>query len=272
MFDDSQANRRRVPQSYCLLVSSCDAYADCWLPFFTLLAEYWRPHDHAIYLNTETQAFAFADLDIRCPRVGLTTSGKLAWSGRLLRCLDTIPYEIVLYLQEDYFIKDTVDVSMIERLVGLMVREGISYVDLNRSPRPGQESRYRFLSHIDQRADYRISAQAGLWRVSALKSYLRRHETVWEFECYGTRRARRKRDTFFYVNDEYEETYTKKIIPYDATGVVHGRWVKTLVEDLFAAHNIPVDYAPRGFYDPCDDVWNRRSLLTKAARRIRSIP
>src|SRR5947207_14477378 len=94
-----------VNQSYCLLVSSCDAYSDCWSPFFTLLARYWQPHTYSIYLNTETRGFEFPNLEIHCPRVGLTNSRELTWSERLLRCLEAIPYEIVLYLQEDYFIK-----------------------------------------------------------------------------------------------------------------------------------------------------------------------
>jgi hypothetical protein len=263
-----------VNQPYCLLVNSCDAYSDCWHPFFTLLARYWQPHTHAIYLNTDTQAFAFPDLDIHCPRVGRTTSRDLTWSDRLLRCLESIPYEIVLYLQEDYFIKDTVDVSMIDWLVDLMAREGISHVSLERSSAlgRGEASSHQFLSHIAQNAKYRISTQAGLWRVSALRSYLRRHETVWEFEWCGTIRARRKRDAFLYVNEEYRETHGKTVIPYDPTGLVHGRWARDVVEHLFADHGIDVEYGIRGFYDARHDPWKRRPLLTRAVRRLRSIP
>jgi hypothetical protein len=260
--------------SYCILVSSCDAYEDCWRPFFTLLATYWQPNGHSVYLNTETRACEFPGLDIHCPRVGLATTRDLTWSERLVRCLDNIPYEIVLYLQEDYFINDIVNVSMIDQLVELMERDHLSHISLERSSelKSGQKSSYRFLSHIDQRAEYRISAQAGLWRVSALKSYLRRHETVWEFEWYGTRRARRKKDTFLYVNEEYQEAHGKKVIPYIPTGVVHGRWVRNVVQDLFADHGIDVEYSLRGFFDVRDDVWNRKPLLIRAVRRLRSIP
>jgi hypothetical protein len=274
MRDLPQTKPGGADQSYCLLVSSCDAYSDCWAPFFTLLARYWQSHPYAIYLNTETQAFAFPDLEIHCPRVGLTAPRDLTWSECLLGCLERVPYEIVLYLQEDYFIKHTVDVAMIQRLADLMAHESITHISLGRSPTlmSGEKSPHEFLSRIAQNADYRITTQAGLWSVSALRSYLRRHETAWEFEAYGTRRARRKRDTFLYVNEEYEEMHGKKVIPYDPSGVVHGRWARDVVEDLFAAHGIHVDYANRGFYDEGDDDWNRRPLLTRAVRRLRSIP
>jgi hypothetical protein len=236
-----------------------------------LLAKYWKPHTYAIYLNTETQAFAFPDLSIHCPRVGLATSRDLAWGDRLLHCLEAIPYAVVLYLQEDYFLKGTVDVPTIDRLVNLMVQENISHISLERELVPGSPSQYQFLSQIGQKAHYRISAQAGLWQVSALRSYLRRHETVWEFEWYGTKRAHRKRDSFFYVNEEYRELYGRKVMPYDPTGVEHGRWVRDRVEQLFATHGIAVDYAARGFHDANDDDWNRRSFLTKVHRRLRSL-
>jgi hypothetical protein len=250
--DPAQRKPHAAHQPYCLLVSSCDAYADCWLPFFTLLARYWQPKSHEIYLSTETKGFAFPGLTIRCPRVGLTPRLELAWSDRLLRCLEAIPYEIVLYLQEDYFLTDTVDVDFISYLVELMKYEAISHIGLERglTAKPGPKSVYAFLSYIDQRAEYRISAQAGLWKVSALKSYLRRHEDVWEFEWYGTRRAWRRPDTLMYVDADYEAAHGKKVMPYEPTGIVQGRWVREIVEDLFLTNGIAVDYDSRGFHDP----------------------
>jgi hypothetical protein len=252
------------------LVSSCDAYADCWPPFFKLLATQWSSPVPPVYLNTETRAYTFPGLDIRCPRVGLTESRELAWSDRLRRCLDRIPYEIVLYLQEDYFIDAPVDVETIESLVTLMDQETLTHVSLMRGRRSVSPAPYPGLSRLDQRTQYRISAQAGLWRRSGLRSYLRRHESVWEFEWYGTERARRKRDTLLCISDEYEQTHGTKVISYHATGIANGRWARPVV-DLFAAHEIKIDYAVRGFYDPADHVADRGPLVRRATRRLRSL-
>jgi hypothetical protein len=124
-----------MTKPFCVVVSSCDAYADCWPPFFTLLAKYWQPFDLPIYLNTETAAFDFPGLDISCPRVERDTAGSLGWSERLMHCLDRVPYDTVLYLQEDYFLNDTVDSAMIDKLVQLMARDGINHISLTRARR-----------------------------------------------------------------------------------------------------------------------------------------
>lgn len=254
-----------------MLVSSCDAYEDCWLPFFTLLVDYWPSFDLPIYLNTETKAYSFPGLDIRCPRPELAAGRRLGWGDRLMRCLDSIDGDIVLYMQEDFFLKDEADVETIDRLVELMRRDHISHVSLVRGRRPGTPSRYEFLDHIGQRADYRISAQAGLWQIPVFRSYLRRHETVWELEWYGSRRARRRRDTLFQISPRYEEASGReRVLPYRATGVVHGKWVRPVVEELFAAHGVKVDYSQRGFLDHDNDDWRPPPRLKRAVRRLRS--
>jgi hypothetical protein len=273
MTTEAQANTARMNSSYCILVSSCDAYADCWAPFFQLFEKYWHPYNHDIYLNTETTTYAYNDLVLYCPTPGLSAPAPLGWGDRLMRCLAALPYDIVLYLQEDYFLKADADVQAIDRLADLMLRDGLSHISLlSRSATlgNGQASEYPCLSPIPQKADYRISMQAGLWSVSALTSYLRRHETVWEFEWYGTRRARRRRDTFLYVNDTYEEQRGKPMFPYDATGVAHGRWARDVVEELFAAHNIDINYGIRGFYDE-NAFWDRGPRAARAVRRLRSL-
>jgi len=258
---------------YCVLVSSCDAYADCWLPFFSLLERYWPTPRPPVYLNTETQSFVFPGLDVRCPRVSRNSRKSLTWSERLLRCLETIPYEVILYVQEDYFLKAQVDVTMMKSLVDLMLDDSVSHISLVADGRPGQRSRYPCLSHIARSAEYRISAQAGLWRLAALRSYLRSHETIWEFEWYGTRRARRRKDTFFFVNEEYTEITGRELVfPYDGTGVEQGLWRRSVVEDLFARHGIAVDYSGRGFLEENGGYVRRRpTRAVRAVRRLRSL-
>lgn len=254
---------------YSLLVSSCDAYADCWEPFFALLARYWRSCP-VIYLNTETSSYSWPSLDIRCPRPVLAR-GPLDWGARLRECLAHVETDIVLYLQEDYFINDTVDVATINSLVSLMRREDVSHIRLVPGALRGEPTGHPFVSRTPQRAEYRVSMQAGLWKTNAIAGHLRAHETVWELEWYGTRRAWRRSDTFLHVDRAYEETHGRMVVPYWPTGVVHGRWVRPVVEDLFAEHGIAVDFSGRGFYDPDDDDWGRSPLLRKAVRRLRSL-
>lgn len=59
-----------------LLVNSCDAYADLWQPFFTLLKRYFVPLPAEILLNTETKDFAFDGLNLRCVHSTAPTYGE----------------------------------------------------------------------------------------------------------------------------------------------------------------------------------------------------
>lgn len=258
--------------SYCILVNSCDAYEDCWEPFFTLLTRYWPSIDQPIYLNTETKAFAFRDLSIVCPRAGLEARHALSWSEHLRRCLDVLPCEIVLYLQEDYFLTGSVDGQEISRLAELMRIHAIDHIGLERglTAIPGVPTQHRFLSSIGQRVEYRISLQAGLWRVPVLRSYLRRRETVWEFEWYGSRRAWRRNHSFLHVNADYEREHGRRMFPYHPTGIVQGRWVRDVVVELFAANGIEVDFTARGFHEDARPP-RRPAAPIRAVRRARSI-
>jgi hypothetical protein len=196
----------------------------------------------------------------------------MSWSERLMRTLDEVPYDVILYMQEDYFIKADVDAELVHTLATLMLRDNISHISLERTrDSEGRATRYPYLTEIGRRAEWRVNAQAGLWHVDSLRSYLRRHETVWELEWYGTRRAWRRKDLFLYVNQHYRDDHDGlNPVPYDGTGVVHGMWDRAVVVDLFEDHNIDMDFSRRGFYDEGGVPRHRGPLLRRAVRRLRS--
>jgi hypothetical protein len=258
--------------SYYVLLSSCDAYADCWEPFFKLFATYWPAPRPTVVLNTETRGYEYPGLSILCPRVELGGAG-LTWTERLFATLDHAPHQIVLYMQEDYFLKAPVDAGYVEELASLMLERDWSHIDLTRNPSlsEGTPTDEPFLSAIPQRADWRLNTQAGLWTKEAIRTYGRRHESVWEFEWFGTRRAWRREDTFYSVNQAYRVAHAGlNPIPYDGTGIVHGYWDRGVVQELFDRHQIAIDFSQRGFFDEDGAPRPRPPLVQRAARRIRS--
>src|ERR1700733_6625438 len=98
-------------EDYCFLVNSCDGYADAWSPFFTLFEKFWQPARHIVYLNTESKASSWDGIPIET--LHSPTDPRPPWSQRLMDCLERIPFEIVLYLQEDYFLKAPANVGFI---------------------------------------------------------------------------------------------------------------------------------------------------------------
>jgi len=267
------APRASADEACALLVNSTDSYADCWIPFFTLFREYWPEPYPPIVLNTETKEFRFPGLDIRCSAVGRGPARRTpTWSESLARCLATIDDDIVLYMQEDYFISGPVDTATIARCAALMRQHELACIRLMEcgGAGPWSPSEFDGLWNVDRKADYRVSLQAGLWNTRVLSSYLRKHEDATHFEVYGSRRASRSsRDRILCV-DRDVFTGQRQVIPYSPTGIVKGKWNRGAVVDLFADHGIAVDFGRRGFYTPGDERRSRASLAVRIRDRLRS--
>lgn len=233
---------------FTLLVNSCDAFEDCWNPFFTLLTRHWPELDAPILLNTEHKNFVFPAASIEATRVQAGRAERLSWSSCLDAALAQVKTPLVLYMQEDYFIERAIDHAAVEDAAQLMLdNPEIRHVQLTNFGAGGKRhrSRYNGYSAIAARAPYRISTQAGLWRVDTLRSYIKPWESGWAFELFGTTRAWR-RDELFLVVDRGGSPP----IAYQHTGIVKGQW-SDFIPALFMAERISVDLTKRGMYvDP----------------------
>lgn len=233
---------------FTLLVNSCDRFEDTWEACFTLLKVHGAQglDTDGIMLVTERKDYAFDGLDIRTSKANRSVEGYRTSSECLIDALDQVQTDLVLYIQDDYFLERPIDAEEVNALARKMVDDpGIGHIGLthqgSRGPfTPTDDDR---LWRIGSRAGYRISTQAGLWRVPILRSYLRPEENGWMFEIYGTRRSWRRDETFLTVNRDRPEP-----IGYTLTGIIKGRWHRAMPA-LFARHGIQVDFSKRGFYD-----------------------
>jgi hypothetical protein len=259
---------------YTILVNSTDSFADCWQPFFKLLSKYWDGSKPKIVLNTETKEFSYSGLDITCAKVGESNPTKrLAWGECLLRCLNKINTEIIFYLQEDYFINGPVDVAQLDAFVRLMIDEKYSHISLVTFSNggPWRPTKHPLLWELDQKAPYRISLQAGLWHKERLRGYIRRHETPWQFEVWGSKRAHRVKDTFLCISHDAFPNSSRQIIPYEPTGIVQGKWNQRAVCRLFHENGIGVDFSKRGFYDVRQEAGAKAFIGKRVISRLRSV-
>lgn len=255
-----------------ILVNTSDSFEDCWGPFFTLFARYWPNCPHRIVLNTEHKDFAWPGLDVRASRVAVGETGRLSWSECLMRCLDGIDTPYVFYLQEDYFLEAPVKAQELEHMLGYLRRGEANVVRIHECegsgpwhPQPNGD-----LWEVDRQSKYLIGLQAGLWNKAALRANLRRHESPWQLEIFGSRRARRNLSGVYCVNRERFSGAGKELFPYTATGVVGGRWARDIVVPLFERDGIAVDFTRRGFYD--GKAPRKKDPLTKrVADRLRSL-
>lgn len=251
---------------YTLFVNSTDSFEDTWEPFFGLLGEYW-PQVSPVILNTETKGFEHPVIDVRTTRVARPGEHGLPWGECMLRALDEIPTELFVYLQDDYFLCDRVNTEVVEAAARVMVAEELDCLRLMEcgGSGPWEPTSYEWFWSVSRGAVYRIALQAALWSKRGMRKYLRAHETPWQMEVWGSKRASHTDGRIWCVNRDLFEEELNPVIPYVPTGIVKGRWNRCAVEQLFAQHGFEVDFARRGWWD-ADDPANRRSFGQRLVR------
>lgn len=239
---------------YSILINTCDKFEDCWNPFFKLWRQYWSDCRGVLYLNTEYKDYSYPDLDIIPVKAceGKTFKGKFAtWSQCLKWALDKIDTELILYLQEDYFLNGKVDNAQVEHYIEYMEKHPeIPCIQLSTVGIPVCDvaDEIEHLHYSDPSYFSYVSCQASIWRKNILCKIARPHETAWNFEWWGSKRAKYMKMKFLTINHEWLQN-GNEFFPYLKTGVIGGKWYKPVVK-LFSDHNISMDFSRRGFYDP----------------------
>lgn len=238
--------------SYSILINTCDKFEDCWNPFFKLWSIYWPDCHGKVYLNTEHKDFMYLGLKINslkvCKKNDVSNYQKVKWSQCLRWALDEIDTELILYMQEDYFLKDSVKNDIVEKYVELMCNNPeIKCIHLtDQAVRAKSKSKYENLDTVEYKQRYRVSCQAALWRKSELRELIREYEDAWEFEEFGSMRSAIMKGDYYVVKSNYVKLNQFEIIPYIFTGIIQGRWYEETVP-LFQKHGIFVDFSKRGF-------------------------
>lgn len=235
-------------------VSSCDGYSDCWEPFFRLFARYWPDFGGMVYLGTEYLTYGCEGVDITplqvCGKRGIPREERLPWSRFTRLALEGIDSDIILFMQEDFFLRERVKTAEIDRFLTLMeAHPEIRCIHLtDQASLPEGPSGYPDLDVVKRRQRYRVSCQCALWRKEELLSLLRDDENAWEFEELGSRRSAAAGRLYLTVNRSFVRKDVFEIVPYVFTGIIRGRWYPEVVP-LFRENGIEVDYARRGMSD-----------------------
>ncbi len=239
-------------KEYSILVNTCDKFEDCWNPFFQLFKTYWPNCGGKLFLNTEYKDYSYEGLEITaikgCESHNVPRSKRETWSRCLRYALEAIPDDIVLYLQEDYFLKAPVSNDIVEKYVGIMLdnpKIKCIYIS-NPSTWHDEPSQYDNLYYVKRYQRYRVSCQAAIWRKDELLRLIRDYESAWEFEEFGSKRSSKMNNLYLGVPRSYVFDGFFEIIPYIYTGIVQGRWFEP-TKPLFESHGIKMDYSRRGF-------------------------
>ena len=252
--------------AYSIFVNSTDTFADTWEPFFHLLDDFW-PQTRPVILNTELSTFTHPRVPILCTQVARPGETRIPWGECMLRALDHIPTETFVYLQDDYFLDAPVRADVVEEAVRIVEREGLDCLRLMEcgGAGPYEPTPYPWLRSVARDATYRISLQAGVWTKTGIRTYVRAHESPWQMEIWGSKRASRIPGRIWAVSrDVYSEEH-EQVVPYTPTGIVQGRWSRAIVEPLFAEHGIKVPFEARGWLP---DSGPARSTVAQKFRKL----
>lgn len=236
--------------SYTVLVCSCDAYRDAWMPLFTLLGRYWPGIDQIpIVLNTETATYLHDKMNIACPQLYTSHPDpqSVPWSQRLRETLEhAVDTDLVLIYLDDFYLRSPVDTERLDVCINLMERnKNIANVGLFSCPPPYTPTEeHPWLVKRNKKAPYLFNLQTGLWRKDRLLYFIRDHESPWYFERWGSLRACRYPDDFYAaVSIDGKEA----IFDYwpSKQGLSKGLWLPNTAE-LFEKEHIDIDLSLRG--------------------------
>lgn len=237
-----------------LIVSSCDKCCDLWQPFFNLVKKNWSNFNRKVYLCTDSKTFTCEGFDITCPLRMPTGS---TWSENLITLLKDMDEEYVLLMLEDFWLKEKVNDVQLHLCEEIMRNDpSVGFIclvyQLDPSPANPVSENYPNLIEYGRHTPYRVTTQAGLWRRDYLLSLLRKHESAWWFEMFGSKRSRR--------SDYHSYVVEKSVLSYDVGGVLfRGCYVEEYIKFFKDDKNI--------YINPKRRIDSKVNLMTEVKER-----
>jgi hypothetical protein len=243
-----------------ILVASCDRYSDLWDPFFQIFRHRWPDCPFPIFLGSNHLARNNAQITT------LAIGDDRGWADSVRRMIDCLPGEYAILLLEDFLFTATVDTGRVKRLVEIARQEQLGCLRLSPYPAPTKKiARFPELGELERGADYRVSTQAAIWRLSTLRRLLHPSFSAWQFELTGSPLSNHLPDNFWSV-------WAPALVYRN--GVERGKWMR---QGLAICHDasVAVDLASRPQMTPQDEAqswscnWKSRiaRCLPRAIRR-----
>lgn len=239
---------------FSIFLSTCDAYNDCWEPFFFLFKKFWPDFEGTVYMVTDNLTYQYEGVNIKCLNIntlkGVDPSINISWGKRMKWAMDMIEDDIFIFMQEDFFIKGKVQNQIINDFAQLMIdHQDIMCLHLTRpNIKDASKSEFEHLYNMKVKQRYRADCQPALWRKEELYNVLEDEYSPWQMEVLGSKKSAKMNHRYLIVDKNWVKRGEFEIIPYVATGIAKAKWEKDVVP-VFAENGIKMDYSIRGFYE-----------------------
>lgn len=159
-----------------IVISSCDAFCDCWAPFIYSIKKYWSNCEFPIYLISNNKE------DATISGVSFIKVGEDKWfASNLKYALHNINADYIIYLQEDYFLNRTIDNDAIKQHIFYCFRNNVDYMRMG-SPFIKGKNVDIIYTENDMMTKYALCLQAAIWKKSTLETLLLEGWSGWDFE------------------------------------------------------------------------------------------
>ena len=212
-----------------IMITSCDAYKDCWKPMTYSLDMFWPDCEFPRYLITNS-----AD-DPTLQNTIITKIGddRKSWCTLAKKGLDAIEADYIIYFQDDYWLSKPVNNEAIKAHIAHMEENGIEYLKITRDV---LRDEYRIgntdycWNPIDIR--YSFNTAIAIWKKKAIHPLLIDGWTGWEFERQIVPYMRHNNLSLQSQVLHSSICDTKGITDVSEGAIIRGVWTESAVEFL----------------------------------------
>jgi hypothetical protein len=200
----------------CLLVLSCDKYSDLWPIFFDLFEKNWSDCPFDKYLLTNFKKAPSPDFNT------INIGKDRSWSDNLLFAIDKIlgKYAYIFLFMDDGFITRVNTKQIVKDIKTFIDLKG-DYMTFINEPKPTKPIN-QYFGEIEISSKYRATATWALWDITTLSSLLKKGESAWGFEIFGSERSIKYSNFYSVYKDRFSYVH----------GVIKGMWLPSSVKKL----------------------------------------
>ncbi len=161
-----------------IMITSCDAYQECWRPIIYSLDKYWPDCEFSRYIVTNYK-------EENLPNTSFIKVGDdhRSWCNLTRMGMEAIPEEYVIYFQDDYWLNRTVNNDAIKKHIEYFEKNNLDFLKIY-DDMPRDKYRIGESDYCDNPPNirYSINTAIAIWRKSSISQLMIQDWSGWEFE------------------------------------------------------------------------------------------
>lgn len=161
-----------------IMITSCDAYQECWKPIIYSFNKYWPDCEFPIYIVTN-----YKEMDLPNTTFVKVGDDHRSWCNLARMGMEAIPEEFVIYFQDDYWLDKRVNNEAIKKHVQYFEENGLDFLKIY-DDMPRDKDRVGNTDYCWNYPNirYSINTAIAIWRKSTISKLMIKDWDGWMFE------------------------------------------------------------------------------------------